>query len=368
MKLLQIISAIEEFAPPALQEEYDNSGLITGNLTQEITQALLCLDVTELVIDEAIHSGCNLVIAHHPIIFSGLKKLTGSNYVERALVKAIKHDIAIYAVHTNLDNVRFGVNQKIAQKLQLINTRVLSPAGGKLMKLYTFAPHDHAATIREALFAAGAGVIGNYDECSFNAEGYGTFRGNDETNPYVGKQAIQHREPETKIEVVFPFWLKHKVVEALRQSHPYEEVAFDLVALENDWEQAGAGLIGDLPVGMQPDEFLQFLKEKLETGTIRFTSLEPSAGVSEIRTIALCGGSGSFLLQKAKNAGSHAFVTADFKYHQFFDAEGKIMVCDIGHYESEQFTPELIAEVLRRKFPTFATRFTSVVTNPINYY
>jgi len=366
MKLKEIISALEDFAPPSLQESYDNSGLITGNSEMEIKEAMLCLDATEEVIDEAIQTHCNLVIAHHPIIFSGLKKITGTNYVERTIIKAIKNDIAIYAAHTNLDNVLHGVNKKICEKLQLNNTRILVPVKGKLMKLFTFAPSAHALKVREALFAAGAGMIGNYDECSFNSEGYGTFRGNDETNPFVGKKGIQHREEEIKIEVIFPSWLQHKVISALKENHPYEEVAYDIIALNNAWETTGAGMSGELEHPMPSSEFLKFLKEKMNVKIIRHTQL--TAHDARITTVAVCGGAGSFLLKDAIAAGANAFVTGDFKYHQFFDAENKIMICDIGHYESEQFTPEIFSEVLRRKFPTFATRFTSINTNPINYY
>jgi dinuclear metal center YbgI/SA1388 family protein len=368
MKVHEIISAIEEFAPLSLQEEYDNSGLLTGNPDEEVTGALLCIDVTEVVVDEAINCGCNVVIAHHPIIFKELRRLTGSNYVERVIIKAIRNKVAIYCAHTNLDNVRQGVNHKIAERIGLINTRVLMPASGRLMKLYTFVPHEHAPAVRQALFAAGAGRIESYDECSFNAEGYGTFRAGEESAPFVGRQGIQHREPETKVEVIFPLWLKDRVIGALMQSHPYEEVAFDLVKLENTWSQAGAGLIGEFQKPLSHEGFLKHLKDKMNLTCIRFTGSSGDPLTPLIRTVAVCGGSGSSLLANAIAAGAQVFVSSDFKYHQFFDSEGKIMICDIGHYESEQFTPEIIAEVLRRKFPTFATHFTSVNTNPINYY
>jgi dinuclear metal center YbgI/SA1388 family protein len=366
LKLSEIITVIEQFAPLHLQEGYDNAGLLTGNPEMEIREAMLCLDVTEEVIDEAINTHCNLVIAHHPIIFSGLKKITGSNYVERVIIKAIKHDIAIYAAHTNLDNIRRGVNQRICEKLQLNNTRILSPLQGKLMKLFTFAPNEYAARIRLALFEAGAGQIGNYDECSFNTEGFGTFRGNDKTTPFVGEKGIQHREQETKIEVIFPSWLQNKIVAALKSNHPYEEVAYDVVSLSNEWDQVGAGMIGELPHPMNTVDFLNYLKTSMKLKVIRHTELQTPN--SKLQTIAVCGGAGSFLLKQAIAAGADAFVTADLKYHQFFDAEGRIMICDIGHYESEQFTPEIFAELLKQKFPKFATRFTSVKTNPINYF
>ncbi len=382
MKLTEITTAIEEFAPLSLQENYDNAGLITGNPEMEITEAMLCVDSTEEVIDEAIQTNCNLVISHHPIIFSGLKKITGANYVERTIIKAIKNDIAIYAAHTNLDNFRNGVNKKICDKLQLSNTRILSPLKGKLMKLFTFVPNEHVVKVREALFAVGAGVVGNYDECSFNSQGYGTFRGNDQTDPFVGTKGVQHREEETKIEVIFPSWLQHKIVSALKENHPYEEVAYDVVELANEWNYNGAGMIGELQSPMACSEFLQHLKRTMKASIIRYTpgsgqfSIGKDSNANrdlatencELKTIAVCGGAGSFLLKDAIAANADAFVTSDFKYHQFFDAENKIMICDIGHYESEQFTTEIFAEILQLKFPTFATHITSVNTNPINYY
>ncbi|MCY7409826.1 MAG: Nif3-like dinuclear metal center hexameric protein [Chitinophagales bacterium] len=365
MKLIKIINVLEEFAPLPLQESYDNSGLLTGNSQMEITGAILCLDAIEEVIDEAIKKKCNLVIAHHPIIFSGLKKITGKNYVERTIIKAIKNDIAIYAAHTNLDNVQHGVNKKICEKLQLQNTRILSPVKNKLIKLFTFVPNEHAANLRAALFAAGAGAIGNYDDCSYNAEGYGTFRGNDQTNPFVGEKGIQHRENETKIEVIFPFFLQTKIIDALKENHPYEEVAYDVIELKNQWDQTGAGMVGELEHAFTVPDFLQFLKDKMKLQSIRFTKIQKDI---KIQRVAVCGGAGSFLLTEAIKARAQCFITSDFKYHQFFDAENKIMIADIGHYESEQFTPEIFAALLKDKFPTFAAHFTSVKTNPINYY
>ncbi|MEO6166885.1 MAG: Nif3-like dinuclear metal center hexameric protein [Chitinophagales bacterium] len=364
MKLIEITKALETFAPLPLQENYDNAGLLAGSHDQEISSALLCLDVTEAVLDEAIANGCNLVIAHHPVIFFGLKKITGSNSVERILLKAIRNDIAIYAAHTNLDNVKEGVNAKIAGRLELQNTAVLSPKGDHLMKLFTFAPIDQAERVRQALFDAGAGAIGNYDECSFNSDGTGTFRGNEFSNAYVGEKGKRHAEAETKIEVIFPYWLRNRIIAALQKSHPYEEVAYDVIALKNSWNQAGAGLVGNLAAPMETTSFLQYLKEKMQVTVIRHTRLHKKT----ISKVAVCGGAGSFLLNNAIESRADIFITADFKYHQFFDADNAILIADIGHFESEQFTPEIFAEVLRQKFPTFAVRFTSVNTNPINYF
>ncbi len=363
MKICDITAYLESIAPPSLQESYDNAGLITGDDQEEVTGVLLCLDSIEAVIDEAISLNCNLVIAHHPIIFSGLKKINNHDYVGRTVVKAIKNNIAIYAIHTNLDHIRMGVNEKIAQVLELTDCRILSPKKGNLKKLVTFVPTDKSEILRQALFDAGGGQIGHYDQCSFNIEGTGTFRGDDSSNPYVGQKGVQHHEAETRIELIFSDYLESKIISALRQNHPYEEVAYDIYRLDNSNQQVGAGLIGRPRHPMDEFLFLRFVKSKLNTASIRHTSLRDK----KIEKVAVCGGSGSFLLHDAIAAGADVLITADFKYHQFFDADGKIVIADVGHYESEQFTIELLHEFLQKKFPNFALHFTKVNTNPINY-
>lgn len=363
MTIGEVIQHLETIAPLSLQESYDNAGLITGNRASKATGALICLDSTEAVIDEAINLGCNLVIAHHPIVFSGLKQLTGANYIERVIIKAIKNDIAIYAIHTNLDNVKAGVNAIIAEKLGLTDTRVLAPKAGILKKLVTFAPEANAGDVRYALFNAGAGHIGHYDHCSFNASGTGTFRGDATTNPYVGVKGEDHFEPEVRIEVIFPAYLQGKILAALIKNHPYEEVAYDLYSLDNKNQDVGAGLIGHLLEPMDELEFLAKVKETMGCGAVRYTALKQK----KVQKVAVCGGSGSFLLRNAIAAGADMLVTADFKYHQFFDADGKIVIADIGHYESEQFTIDLISGILMKKFATFAVHLSKINTNPINY-
>ncbi|MEI6488668.1 MAG: Nif3-like dinuclear metal center hexameric protein [Bacteroidota bacterium] len=363
MKLREITDCIEAFAPLAYQESYDNAGLICGNKNMDITSALISIDSTEEVIDEAIELGCNLVIAHHPIVFKGLKKFNGANYVERVIIKAIQHNVAIYAAHTNLDNVHNGVNAKIAQKLGLVNCRVLSPRKNILKKLITFCPSDKAENLRKALFEAGAGGIGKYDECSFNSEGFGTFRAGKGTNPFVGEIGKQHKEPEQRIETVFPNYLESKVLKALFSSHPYEEVAYDIYNLNNEVNTLGAGMIGELENDLKEEAFLAFVKEKMHAHGIRYTALRNKL----IKKVAICGGSGSFLLEDAIKAGADIFVSADFKYHQFFDAENRIIIADIGHYESEQYTMELFSDLLKENFNTFALHLSKINTNPINY-
>lgn len=362
--LRDIISALEAFAPLSYQESYDNCGLLTGDRSMAVTGALLCLDCTEDVIDEAIRKNCNLVIAHHPVIFGGLKKLTGASYVERTVIKAIRHNVAIYAAHTNLDNVRWGVNKKMADKLGLINQRILAPKRSLLKKLVTFAPADYAGKVKEALFAAGAGNIGNYSECSFSLDGTGTFKGNEYSDPFIGTKGQRSEERETRIEVIFEGFREQAVIQSLLAAHPYEEVAYDLYALDNVYQQVGSGMVGELETPMEGADFLALLKRTFKTGCVKYTQMPGRP----VKRVALCGGSGSFLLKNAIASNSDVYISSDFKYHEFFDAEGRIMICDVGHFETEQFTPEIFSEVLSNKFANFATYLTEIHTNPVNYF
>ena len=345
------------------QEQYDNAGLIFGHADAPVKGVLLTLDATEAVLDEALEKGCNLVIAHHPIVFGGLKKINGRNYVERVAIKAIKNDIAVYAAHTNLDNVRGGVSAMMAEQLGLGETRVLDPKRQLLSKLFTFVPSADAGTVRSALFAAGAGHIGKYSECSFNQDGTGTFRGAADTNPYVGKPGERHQEREMRVEVIFPTHLEGTVVRALLQHHPYEEAAYDIVKLENAWAEVGSGLIGALPEPMAEMDFLRMVKERFRTGCVRYTPLRGKP----VKKVAVCGGAGSFLLRKAVAAGADAYVSADFKYHEFFDAENQLIIADVGHFESEQFAVDLFYHILTENFRNFAPLKSTIQTNPVNY-
>jgi dinuclear metal center YbgI/SA1388 family protein len=364
MKIREIISELENRAAPVLQEGYDNSGLLTGDASWDCKGILCTLDCTEQIVEEAIKKNCNLIVAHHPIIFGGLKKITGKNYVEKTVIAAIKNDIAIYAIHTNLDNVIDGVNSKLAEKLGLLNRSVLAPKTSILKKLYTFVPVEYAEKVKDAIFKAGGGHIGNYSDCSFSQEGTGTFKGEEGTNPYVGQPGKRHEEKEVKVEVIFPSWLEQKIVDALIKSHPYEEVAYDIIGLDNQHKGIGSGIIGDLPTAMKEQEFLKLLKKQFGLSVVRHTRLLET----DIEKVALCGGAGSFLVSKALSAGADAYVTADMKYHEFFDANDRILICDIGHYESEQFTVDLLADLLQQKFPTFAVLKPDHSTNPVYYF
>ncbi len=364
MKIVEVTSFLESLAHPSLQENYDNAGLLTGNPGWDCTGIICTLDATEEVVNEAISKKCNLIVAHHPIIFSGLKKINGKNYVEKTIIAAIKNDIAIYAIHTNLDNIIEGVNGQIARKLGLENISVMAEKENILRKLFTFVPIDKAEQVRKAIFDAGGGNIGNYSECSFNAEGTGTFKAGENTNPYVGKQGEQHQEKEIKIEVIFPAYLQGQIVAAMKKAHPYEEVAYDIIALSNQHQNIGAGVIGTLAIPTDEAAFLASLKHIFNVPVVRHTAFINTP----IKKVAVCGGAGSFLISKALAAGADAYITADIKYHEFFDANSRMLLADVGHYESEQFTINLLQEILEQKFPTFAVLKTGVKTNPVHYF
>jgi dinuclear metal center YbgI/SA1388 family protein len=362
--LNKITSTLERLAPLSYQESYDNAGLQVGNPGMEVSGVLITLDVTEEVLTEAEHLGFNLVVSHHPVIFGGLKSITGKNATERIISSAIKKEIAIYSAHTNLDAVTGGVNSAMADRLGLVNQQVLAPMEGALRKLVVFVPPEQLDQVRNAMFDAGAGVIGDYDRCSFNLEGKGTFRGSEGTDPFVGTPGEMHQEPEVRVETIVPGHLAGRVIKAMIGAHPYEEVAYDLYPLENTYGQAGMGVLGELEHPMDEEVFMGFVKDRFSAGVIRHSALLGKP----VKKVALCGGAGSFLLGRAISAKADVFVTGDFKYHQFFEADGQLVVMDIGHFESEQFTRELIYDLLTKKFPKFAIRLSGTDTNPIKYF
>lgn len=364
MKIRELTAMLEQLAPLQLQEDYDNSGLLIGDPESEIRGVLVSLDVTEDVVQEAVQKGCNLVVAHHPLIFRGLKRLTGADYVERTAIAAIKNNVAVYAIHTNLDNVVNGVNYRIAERLGLTGVSILRKKKNTLLKLTVFVPEGEAtACVLAALHKAGAGAIGNYSDCSFRTTGTGSFRPEEAANPAIGKRGVLEEVEENRVEVILPAYRKSQVLGAMLAAHPYEEVAYYLQTLENANQEAGSGVVGRLPAAMPPEEFLAYLKERMNLQVIRYTPVS-----TPIRKIAVCGGSGSFLLGDALAAGADAFITADYKYHEFFGAEGRILIADIGHFESEVFTKDLLVEIISKKITTFATCLSEVNTNPVNYY
>ncbi len=364
MTIAEIITPLEKLAPLAYQESYDNCGLLTGNSNWECSGVLCTLDVIEAVVLEAKEKGCNLIVAHHPIIFSGLKKITGKNYVEQTVIAAIKNDIAIYAIHTNLDNVIAGVNNKIADKIGLINRQILAPKQNLLSKLFVFVPENDAEKVKEAIFNAGGGHIANYSECSFSSQGIGTFKGNENSDPTIGEPLVRSTISEIKVEVILPNYLLNYVVAKMIEAHPYEEVAYDIISLNNSYQTVGSGLVGELELGIEELDFFSLLKKQFNLTIIKHTKLLNKP----IKKVALCGGAGSFLTKNAIAAKADIYITSDIKYHEFFDAEGKIVIADIGHWESEQFTVELLMEILQSKSPTFAVLKSGVNTNPVEYF
>ena len=364
MTVREIANYLEMIAPLTTQETYDNSGLIVGSGNEEVSNILVSLDCTEKIIEEAEKKNCELIIAHHPIIFGGLKKLNGKNYVERTVIKAIKAGIAIYAIHTNLDNYLKGVNFEIANRLGLSKLKVLRAKANNLNKLVFYVPSESKSDILDSLYAAGAGRMGNYEECSFSNKGEGTFKPLDGSMPFEGEIGKKEYVNEERVEVLFSNHLKENLIKKLREAHPYEEVAFEIYALENKDPYLGSGMIGELSSEISTIEFLKMLKSTFKCGVIRHTKLISS----NVKTIAFCGGSGSFLLNDAIRANADIYITGDFKYHEFFDADDQIIIADIGHYESEQFTSERIKTILTEKFSNFAVHLTEVYTNPINYF
>lgn len=363
MNIGAITDYLETLAPISYQESYDNSGLLIGEKHTEATGAIFTLDVTEAVLDEAIALRYNLIIAHHPLIFKPLKRINGSNEVGRCVIKAVKNDIAIYAAHTNLDNATEGVNAMICKKLEMVRTKILEPAGEMLKKIVVFVPTDHAEKVRNELFKAGAGRLGEYSSCSFNTPGQGTFKPGDAANPYVGQPGELHFEEEIKIEVLCENHNLGRVLNAMIQSHPYEEVAYDVYPLSNKNQYVGSGMIGELSESMDEMSFLHKVKDTFGPGCVKYSPLTNK----KIKKVAICGGSGNFLISNALAAGADAFITGEIKYHDYFMAENKILLIEAGHYETEQFTKELLHQVVKEKFTTFATRISTIPTNPVNY-
>ena len=363
MKIKDLFPTLEELAPLAYAEDFDNVGLLTGNVKDSLTGILICHDALEEVVQEAVEKKCNLIVCFHPILFQPIKKITGKNYVERAIIKAIKNDIAIYAIHTALDNHKNGVNQIICDALGLINTQILIPKTQFIQKLVTYTPPENAEKLRNALFEAGAGQIGNYEDCSFNSQGIGTYMGNEHSNPEIGARFEFVETPEIKIEVTFEKYLQPKILKALFKNHMYEEVAYEVYELKNEHQQIGLGMIGELKNPIEETVFLNLVKEKMLCGGIRHSEFLGKP----IQKVAVLGGSGAFAIGKAKSMGADIFITADLKYHQFYEAEKQLIIADIGHYESERYTKNYIYDFLIKKLPNFAIILSELNTNPIKH-
>jgi dinuclear metal center YbgI/SA1388 family protein len=363
MKIKDVTTILERLAPLSYQESYDNSGLIIGDRNDDLKSILITLDCTEEVLDEAIKNKCNLIVAHHPILFKSIKKLNGDNYVQRVIIKAIKNNISIYAIHTNLDNVMDGVNSTIANRLELINCKILQPKYDILKQLIVYCPESYSKKLKESLFSLGAGAIGDYEQCSFSSKGIGTFFPKKDSKPFIGDIGKVHEGSEDCIEMIFPKNIEGAIIECINKNHPYEEVAYQIFNLDIKYKNVGSGLIGELKESIEEKDFLSCLKDKMNTSIIRHTNLRNK----KIKKVAVCGGAGSFLLSTAISKNADIFISSDFKYHEFFDADNKLVIADIGHFESEQYTKDLIYDFLRKKITKFAVRLSQVNTNPINY-
>lgn len=360
--IYQVIEYLEGIAPVCYQESYDNSGLLVGNPNAILKKGLICLDVTQSVMDEAVKNGCNLIISHHPLIFNPLKRLTGNSLCENLVVQAIKNDIVIYAIHTNLDNLLCGVNKIFAENLNLTNFRILKPSQNNLYKLVTYIPDEHTEHVRQELFKVGAGSIGNYSSCSYNSEGYGTFKANENANPFVGNKNELHKENETRTEMIFPVHLKKQVISTLIYNHPYEEPAFDIIPIANTNKNTGSGMIGELKNEMNEAEFLQLMKKQLELSCIKHSKFTDK----RIKTVAICGGSGSFLIPEAIKQKADIFISSELKHNHFIEYSDAILLADIGHFESEILTKRLLYDILIEKFSNFAVSLNE--RNPISYF
>lgn len=350
MKIQEVIDYLNSQFLPYYQEEWDNCGLLVGDPRQCAAGTLVTLDVTPEVIQEAADKGYNLIVSHHPLIYSGVKKMTSSTQLGRMLLTLAQHNICVYAAHTDLDNLHWGVSDELARRLGVEDRHVMAPLEGKLGKLVTYCPTAQAGDVRQALFQAGAGSIGSYDQCSYNLQGTGTYKPGEGTHPFCGEPGVLHHEEETRIEVIYERRIERRLVAKLMQAHPYEEPAYDLIPLANTYSREGGGIIGHLPRPMNTRDFLRQVKEVLHLPVVRGSA--PCKDT--VQHIALCGGSGAFLIDKAKAAGADIYLTGDLKYHDFQQAEGDIILCDIGHYESEQFAKEIISRVILKKFRNFA--------------
>ncbi|WP_294203722.1 Nif3-like dinuclear metal center hexameric protein [uncultured Chryseobacterium sp.] len=364
MKLRTVISKIEERIKISQAEDFDNVGLLCGSWDRDVSGILVCHDALENVVDEAIRKNCNLIVCFHPIIFSGLKSLTGKNYVEKAVIKAIENKIAIYAVHTAFDNDFFGVNRGICDQLGLTNLKILQPKKNNLKQLTVFVPKEYSGKVREALFNAGAGNIGFYDECSFTINGNGTFRPIQGSSPFSGQQDIRENTDEDMVSVIFEDYKQGQIVNAMKTAHPYEEVAHQIYSLDNTNQYSGLGMYGDFEEPMEEVDFLKFVKEKFGIEMIRHSGFNNK----KIKRVGVWGGSGASGIRSAISKKCDAYITGDVKYHDFFLAESKMLICDIGHFESEQFVTQQLFEILSQKFSTFAISKSIEKTNPVNYF
>lgn len=362
--LRTLLACIEQWAPFSWQESYDNAGLILGDPDRNVTEALVCFDVTPEVVDEAVRIGAGLIVSHHPAIFKGIKRINPASRLGYMIKQSLCHDIAWCALHTNLDNTLNGVNSYLCEQLGLKDVQPLAPLQDIYGKLQVYVPEAYAEKLRQALAEAGCGAGARYDACSYSSRGEGRFRAGSQAHPFSGQIGELHCEAECKIECLYPLHKTRQVLDVLRTNHPYEEPAFDLLPLRNEATGQGAGAIGNLQESMQETELLDKLKELTGTHCIRHSGFRGR----KIRRIALCGGSGGSFIGNACARQADAYITGDLKYHDFADAGSGTWLVDIGHFESEKFAMELIFRFIRKNFPNFAVSISEQARNPVSFY
>lgn len=351
MTIKEVTQFLESRFPLYLQEDFDNCGVQCGNVNNEISGAMVCFEMTEKIIDEAISKNCNLVISHHPLILKrGITKIVPSDRVGAMICKALANNMVLYSMHTNIDSGEGGGNDVFAEKLGLSDVKVMAPVKGLYRKLVVNVPAEHSEKLKEALFKIGCGQQGNYQKCSYSTLGKGQFEPNGEAKPFIGTQNNLEKVEEERIEMIYPAYLQHAVIQAIYENHPYEEPAFDLFSLENTERKVGLGRIGELPEEMDCKEFFSYLKEKLNLEHLRYCGDEGK----KIRRVAVCGGGGAGFIDTAIALNADAYVSGDFKYHDFFKSHSGTVLVDIGHYEGECFIKNIIFNLLKEKFTTFA--------------
>lgn len=367
MLIKEIIDAIESIAPLPLQEEWDNCGVQVGPTDNECTGVMVCVDCTPVVVEEAIAMNCNLIVSHHPLIFGGIKQLTGKTEAERCVINAVTAGLTIYSSHTALDNSPNGISHRMASLLGLEDVDVLVPREADQLKLVAYVPVSKLDDVRLALFDAGAGAIGNYDFCSFATDGRGSFRALDGANPYVGEVSQLHFEDESRLEVLLPRWKRRDVELALRQVHPYEEPAYEFSEVVAASRPAGSGCVGHLPQPMTVAQLALFAKERFGCQAVRLSCYHGDPMVHTVRRVAVCGGAGGSFIGAVKRSGADAYITADLRYHDFVDYGKRLALIDVGHFNSEQCAKEIFYQLICEKFPNFAVHTSKNEKNPIQY-
>ncbi len=362
IKCSELMKFMEEFAPVNLAEDYDNVGLLIGSRNQEIKKVLVCLDVTTKVVEEAVEKKVNLIVSHHPIIFKGLKRIVEEDPKGRLLYKLIRNGIGVYSAHTNMDFTHGGINDTLANLLGLSNIRNLKKhKEDRFFKIVVFVPEQNTDTVREAMCSAGAGWVGDYSDCTFMVKGTGTFKPLEGTNPYIGSKGNLEKVEEYRLETIVPQKKLKKVVNAMIEAHPYEEVAYDVYPMELSLKEYGFGKVGSLVETQKLDKFISTVKEKLNVKSVRVIG----SVKKEIRNVAVFCGSFDTDVINSMN-GVDVLVTGDMKYHDALDAaEMGLCIIDAGHYSTERIMVPRLAWILSQRFASVDIETSILEENPI---